>query len=138
MRAETEYITCLLLWSGTFCHALEVIAGFRTTLRQDAAQRYVETHQQIPEAVANVLRDEGLIAWRIWIDGSTVFHMIETRHGLDDFFDRLGVRGPIDAAWDAIIHELVDDRADASATLALVWGMDSDRQWHDVQSDPAS
>ncbi|HEU0206516.1 MAG TPA: L-rhamnose mutarotase [Pseudolysinimonas sp.] len=115
-----------------------MIAGFRTTLRRDAANDYLRTHQRIPESVADVMLEEGLVSWRIWIDGSTVFHMIETRDGLEELFRRLAARGSIDAEWDAVLHELVDDDPDSSAILPLVWGMDRSRQWHLADCDPAS
>lgn len=82
-------------------------------------------HARIPPALADALRTSGLVSWRIWIDGETLFHAIETRHGKDAMVAAMNARGPVDPAWDALIGTLVDDADGSARDLDLVWSLDA-------------
>ena len=66
-----------------------VIEGFRTRLRPGAADDYRRVHASIPEPLAAALEECGLVSWRIWIDGETLFHAIETRDGRETMVERM-------------------------------------------------
>lgn len=98
-----------------------VVEGFRTRLRPSAAAEYRRVHASIPEQLAAALAECGLVSWRIWIDGETLFHAIETRDGRDAMVERMSRRPPVDPAWDALIDTLVDPDPAAAAPLDAVW-----------------
>ncbi|WP_223628985.1 L-rhamnose mutarotase [Microbacterium sp. EST19A] len=103
-----------------------VIEGYRTRLRPGAAAAYVRVHAQIPSPLHTALTDSGMVSWRIWIDGDTLFHVIETRDGRELMIDRMIARGPVDPQWDAVIEGLVDDAPESTSPLALVWDSTTD------------
>ena len=98
-----------------------IAEGYRSRLRAGAATRYRRVHANIPAALHAALTEAGLIRWRIWIDGETLFHLIETRDGRARMVERMRARPTVDPVWDALIAELVDDAPAASAVLPLVW-----------------
>ena len=110
------------------------IAAWRTRLRPGQEEAYSRVHRNIPEAVATALRRSGVISWRIWRDGPTLFHVIETRDGRDAMGERMAALGPIDPEWDARIATMLDDREGSSVMPTLVWGMDESRQFTEFGS----
>ena len=98
-----------------------VVEGRRTRLRPGAGAEYRSVHATIPEPLAAALEACGLVSWRIWIDGETLFHAIETTGGVADMVRQMTERGPVDPAWDARIATLVDDSPASAADLDLVW-----------------
>jgi L-rhamnose mutarotase len=104
------------------------IVGWRTRLLPGAEDDYSRIHRRIPEPVAAALRDAGVVEWRIWRDGTTLFHTIETTHGRDEMGRRMAALGPIDPEWDARIAAMLDPEEGASALIPLVWGMDAESQ----------
>lgn len=102
-----------------------VVEGHRTRLRSGAAPRYRELHSEIPRPLADALIACGLVSWRIWIDGETLFHAIETRDGKHAMVAAMAARDPVDPAWDALIATLVDDAPAATSDLELVWQLDT-------------
>jgi L-rhamnose mutarotase len=102
---------------------MTTIEGYRTRLRSGAADAYRSIHSRIPEPLASALHECGLVSWRIWIDGDTLFHAIETTAGREEMVARMAARGPVDPAWDALIAPLVDDAEDASLPLDEVWAL---------------
>jgi L-rhamnose mutarotase len=105
--------------------------GWRTRLLPGAEEAYTRVHSRLPEAVASALRSAGVVEWRIWRDGETLFHVIETTHGREEMARRMAELGPIDPEWDALISTLVDPSEESSALLPLVWGMDGATQFSD-------
>jgi L-rhamnose mutarotase len=101
------------------------IVGWRTRLLPGFEDDYTRIHSRIPDAVAAALRDAGVVNWRIWRDGLTLFHVIETTDGRDEMCARMAEIGPIDSAWDELIATMVDAAEDSGALLPLVWGMDA-------------
>jgi L-rhamnose mutarotase len=102
--------------------------GYRTRLRPGAADEYVREHARIPDATAEALRASGLLSWRIWLDGNTLFHAIETVGGRAAMSAEMSARDPLDQEWHARISALVDDDPDSRRTLAPVWTMVGDDQ----------
>jgi L-rhamnose mutarotase len=105
-------------------HAGTEIVGWRTRILPGFEAEYTRIHSRIPDAVATALRTAGVVEWRIWRDGCTLFHTIETTQGRDEMGRRMAALGPIDPAWDALIATMLDDSDNAGALLPLVWGMD--------------
>lgn len=97
------------------------VEGFRTRLRPGAAAEYRRVHASIPAPLAEALAACGLISWRIWIDGETLFHSIETRDGRDAMVERMSSLPPVDPAWDALIDTLVDPAPESASALDAVW-----------------
>jgi L-rhamnose mutarotase len=104
---------------------MTLVEGYRTRLRPGAAEEYRRVHARIPDAVASALRECGLISWRIWIDGDTLFHAIETATGREEMVALMAARRPVDPAWDALIATLVDDTEGAALSLEPVWALTS-------------
>jgi L-rhamnose mutarotase len=98
-----------------------VIEGFRTRLRPGAADDYRRVHDSIPEPLAAALEECGLVSWRIWIDGETLFHAIETRDGRETMVERMMRLPPVDTEWDALIDTLVDPAPESASALDSVW-----------------
>lgn len=98
-----------------------VVEGFRTRLRPGAAAEYRRVHASIPEPLAQALVGCGLVSWRIWIDGETLFHAIETRDGRNAMVKRMSLLPPLDPAWDALIDTLVDPEPGSASALDAVW-----------------
>ena len=103
--------------------------GRRTRLLQGREANYRVIHSRIPEAVAIALHDAGVVSWRIWEDGQSLFHAIETREGYPAMIEKIESLGPIDTEWDAVIASLLDTTSGSDVLLPLVWGMDSGTQW---------
>jgi L-rhamnose mutarotase len=105
------------------------IVGRRTRLRPGTEEAYTRVHRRIPEPVAAALRAAGVVRWQIWRDGLTLFHQIETVHGIEEMGRRMSLLGPVDPAWDELIATMVDSAEDSQAQLPLVWGMDEQQQF---------
>ncbi|HEX4443320.1 MAG TPA: L-rhamnose mutarotase [Galbitalea sp.] len=110
------------------------IVAWRTRLRPGHEAKYSHTHRSIPEAVATALRSAGVISWRIWRDGLTLFHVIETRDGRDAMGQRMAALGPIDPEWDELIASMLDHGDGSSMMPTLVWGMDESGQFTEFGS----
>lgn len=98
-----------------------VVEGFRTRLRPGAATEYRRVHATIPVPLAAALASCGLLSWRIWIDGDTLFHAIETRDGRAVMVERMSQLPPVDSTWDALIDALVDPSPESASALDAVW-----------------
>lgn len=107
-----------------------ITVGRRTRIRPGREADYSRIHAQIPDAVHAAIRRAGVVRWHIWIDGSTLFHSIDTTAGYPRFLEEIGALGPIDPAWDDLIADLLDDAPDADRILDLVWAMDESGQHH--------
>jgi L-rhamnose mutarotase len=110
------------------------IIGWRTTLLPGQEDAYVRTHAAVPPPLAAALRQAGVVSWRIWRDGLTLFHVIETTDGRDAMGEAMSELGTIDAEWDALIATMLDAAEESSRLLPLVWGMDATSQFSDRQS----
>ncbi|MFC1433956.1 L-rhamnose mutarotase [Streptacidiphilus sp. N1-3] len=103
--------------------------GRRTRLRPGTEEEYSHVHRRIPDPVAAALRSAGVVQWRIWRDGLSLFHLIETTHGIAEMGRRMSLLGAVDPDWDELIATLVDPAEETQADLPLVWGMDQQRQF---------
>lgn len=104
------------------------VIGYRTRLQPGSAAAYRAVHATIPEPVAAALRASGVVTWRIWLDGETVFHQIETRDGQDAMLARMAHLGTIDPEWDALIATLVNTDPSEQQVLVPVWTLHPDGQ----------
>lgn len=102
--------------------------GRRTRIRPGLESDYVRIHSAIPEPVALALRRSGVVRWHIWIDGTNLFHSIDTVGSYSRFLDEIASLGPVDAAWDAIVVDLLDPEPTADQVLPLVWALDESGQ----------
>lgn len=82
--------------------------GWRTRLLPGAEEDYARIHRRIPEPVAAALRSAGVVQWRIWRDGLTLFHVIETTQGMQEMGRRMSRLGPVDPDWDELIAAMLD------------------------------
>jgi L-rhamnose mutarotase len=103
--------------------------GRRTRLLPGTEERYEQVHNRIPEPVAAALRTAGVVRWRIWRDGLSLFHVIETTDGIEEMGRRMSHIGPVDPAWDELIATMIDPAEESHCALPLVWGMDEQRQF---------
>ncbi|WP_194910962.1 L-rhamnose mutarotase [Catenulispora rubra] len=103
--------------------------AWRTRLLPGMEQEYTRVHRRIPEPVADALRAAGVVRWRIWRDGITLFHAIETTDGMAEMGRRMALRGAVDPEWDELIATMVDAAEGSYGSLPLVWGMDARRQF---------
>lgn len=110
-------------------HSRHETVGRRTRLLPGKEEEYDRVHARIPEPVAAALRTAGVVRWRIWRDGLTLFHVIETTQGIEEMSRRMSRIGPVDPAWDELIATMVAADEGSSAALPLVWGMDEHRQF---------
>lgn len=104
------------------------LIGYRTRLKPGQLERYTTAHARVPEPLAEALRSAGVVEWRIWSDGETLFHTIETAHGREAMGEAMAALGPIDPEWDELIATMVDDAPGSSAVLPLVWHLDAGSQ----------
>lgn len=100
------------------------VTGYRTRVQTGAEEAYRAMHARVPGAVAEKLRAAGVLSWSIWIDGGTLFHIIETRASYAKTIAALDALGPVDPAWDEAVAQLIDPSPDASAKLRRVWTLD--------------
>jgi L-rhamnose mutarotase len=110
-------------------HARHETIGWRTRLLPGTEDEYARVHRRIPEPVAAALRSAGVVQWRIWRDGLTLFHVIETTDGMDEMGRRMSRLGPVDPDWDELIATMVDAAEGTQVALPLIWGMDGQAQF---------
>ena len=67
-----------------------------------SGQATIHTSKQTTDATPALTRC-GIVRWHIWIDGSTLFHSIDTTDGYERFLDEITALGPVDSVWDDII-----------------------------------
>jgi L-rhamnose mutarotase len=108
--------------------------GRRTTLRAGQELTYDEVHAHIPDAVERALRRSGVVRWHIWRDGRLLFHSIETIDGYEAMVRAIGLPGPVDAPWDAIIAALLEPEEVSDVVLPLIWKLDEVGQGNGAES----
>lgn len=99
----------------------ETIA-LHTELRPGRELDYERIHAQIPAELDTALRDAGVRGWRIWRDGTHLFHLVE----VDDYAAMRAALAdhPVNVAWQAQMDELLavpDDYSGQDSGLPLVW-----------------
>jgi L-rhamnose mutarotase len=102
--------------------------AWSTRLVAGREEDYTRLHREIPEKVADALRAAGVVDWRIWRDGSVLFHAVETRDGHERMLRRMAEFGPIDEEWDAEIATMIQSQDEAPRTLPLVWHLSATGQ----------
>ena len=100
------------------------VVALHTVLRAGRERDYDRLHQEIPEAVAEALREHGVHEWRIWRDGRDVFHLVEA----EDFAAmRAALRDlPANLSWQAAVGPLFDvpdDYSGGDPVATALWSL---------------
>ncbi|MFF5986800.1 L-rhamnose mutarotase [Prauserella flavalba] len=98
--------------------------ALHTQLKPGAEPDYEAVHASIPADVAAALAENGVTDWRIWRDGTHLFHLIEVedyramRHALREH--------PANVRWQATVgplHAKADDYSGEDDGLPLLWSL---------------
>lgn len=98
--------------------------ALHTELRSGAELDYESVHETIPAGVAAALAENGVRDWRIWRDGTHLFHLIDVedyhamRHALRDH--------PANVRWQATVgplHAKPDDYSGEDDGIPLLWSL---------------
>lgn len=98
--------------------------ALHTRLKPGAEPGYEAIHRSIPADVAAALTEHGVRDWRIWRDGTHLFHLIDVedyhamRHALRDH--------PANVRWQAVVaplHDQPDDYSGEDDGLPLLWSL---------------
>ncbi len=98
--------------------------ALHTRLRPGCEQEYERVHTVIPVELDAALRAAGVHGWRIWRDGSDLFHVVECadyRAMRDALRDH-----PVNVAWQDRMADLLavaDDYAGTDTGLRQVWAL---------------
>ena len=99
----------------------ETIA-LHTRLKPGAAEEYEVAHANIPAELVAVLRDTGVLNWRIWRSGEDLFHLVDVRdyqamrHALAE--------NPVNVIWQERMSALLaveDDYSGDDRGISKVW-----------------
>ncbi|WP_169582053.1 MULTISPECIES: L-rhamnose mutarotase [Microbacterium] len=112
----------------------------RTTLRTGMEAEYERIHARIPSALADSLRENGVLSWHIWRDGQFLFHHIETSRPYDTVIDDLESSSSPLPEWEFTMSQLLDPARDSDIRLRSVWRLDENGQSNGVSphTDPRS
>jgi len=97
--------------------------ALHTRLKAGKEEEYERVHASIPAKLDELLRANGVHAWRIFRHGRDLFHYVE----VDDYeaFLKAAAGDPVNAAWQRRMGELLEVQHDYTAaqtnTLPLVW-----------------
>ncbi|NKQ51363.1 L-rhamnose mutarotase [Amycolatopsis sp. K13G38] len=98
--------------------------ALHTELKPGAEPDYEAVHETIPADVAAALAEHGVTDWRIWRDGTHLFHLIEVedyramRHALREH--------PANVGWQATVgplHAKADDYSGNDDGIPLLWSL---------------
>ncbi|NIH83629.1 L-rhamnose mutarotase [Amycolatopsis granulosa] len=98
--------------------------ALHTELKPGSELDYETVHRSIPSDVAAALVQSGVRNWRIWRDGTHLFHLVE----VDDYHRmRDALRDhPANVRWQATVgplHAKPDDYSGADDGLPLLWSL---------------
>ncbi|PXY27359.1 L-rhamnose mutarotase [Prauserella muralis] len=98
--------------------------ALHTVLQEGRELDYEAVHETIPSDVAAALAEHGVRDWRIWRDGTHLFHLIDVddypamRHALRDH--------PANIRWQATVapmHAKADDYSGEDEGIPLLWSL---------------
>ncbi|TVT36665.1 L-rhamnose mutarotase [Amycolatopsis rhizosphaerae] len=98
--------------------------ALHTELKPGAELDYEAVHESIPADVAAALTASGVRDWRIWRDGTHLFHLVDVedyaamRHALREH--------PANVRWQATVgplHATPDDYSGTDDGLRFVWSL---------------
>jgi L-rhamnose mutarotase len=98
--------------------------ALHTQLRPESVDEYESVHRSIPADLLAALRAAGVRNWRIWRDGTDLFHLVDVedyarmRHAMRDH--------PANVAWQVRmvpLHQTPDDYSGADQGLRLLWSL---------------
>jgi L-rhamnose mutarotase len=93
-------------------------------LRAGAEAEYERRHATVPSDLVTALRSAGVLDWRIWRNGTHLFHRVD----VDDYHamrDHLRDH-PANVTWQAQVgplHDVPDDYSGADDGVRLSWSL---------------
>jgi L-rhamnose mutarotase len=94
--------------------------ALHTQLQPGRELDYETVHETIPSDVAAALAENGVREWRIWRDGTHLFHLIDVEdypgmlHALEDH--------PANVRWQATVSPM-QQRSEDSGAMPLLWSL---------------
>lgn len=109
--------------------------ALHTTLRPDAIEDYEAAHRRVPDALATALRRAGVQEWRIWRDGTDLFHLVD----VEDYraMRRALAEDPVNQQWQRRLRPfftVADDYSGTDDGLRLLWALGA----QDADGEPAT
>ena len=96
--------------------------ALHTRLRPDSVDEYERLHARVPADLVTALRSAGVRDWRIWRDGTHLFHLVDV---VDYHAMRAFLRDhPANMTWQAQVgplHDVPDDYSGADDGVRLLW-----------------
>jgi len=98
--------------------------ALHTVLKPGCEDEYERVHRHIPDEVADLLREHGVREWRIWRDGTHVFHLVD----VDDYqaMRRALAHHPANLAWQRTVapfFEVADSYAGSDHGIDFLWSL---------------
>jgi L-rhamnose mutarotase len=111
--------------------------ALHTRLRAGAEADYERLHAAIPADLVTALHAAGVRDWRIWRDGTDLFHLVDVEdyHAMRKFLRE----HPANVAWQAEVgplHDVPDDYSGADDGVRLLWSL-IDQCAQQSAADPA-
>lgn len=112
--------------------------ALHTRLRPDRVADYERLHATVPADLAAALRSAGVRDWRIWRDGTDLFHLVDVvdyRTMRDYLRDH-----PANVTWQGQVgplHDVPDDYSGADDGIRLLWSFAEQLAGSHSSSDPA-
>ena len=111
--------------------------ALHTRLRADSVADYERLHASVPADLMTALRSAGVRDWRIWRDGTDLFHLVDVvdYHAMRDYLRD----HPANVTWQGQVgplHEVADDYSGADDGVPLLWSFAG--QLADTDSSPDS
>jgi L-rhamnose mutarotase len=96
--------------------------ALHTRLHADQVAEYERVHAAVPADLMAALRSAGVRDWRIWRDGTDLFHLVDVidYHAMRDYLRE----HPANVAWQARVgplHATPDDYSGGDDGIRLLW-----------------
>ena len=98
--------------------------AFRTQVKPGCEADYDREHAVIPADLDVALRDAGVKSWKIWRDGTDLFHVVvvEDYAHMRSFLEH----HPANIPWQNHINQFLaqaDDYSESSGSIPQVWSL---------------
>jgi L-rhamnose mutarotase len=98
--------------------------ALHTRVRADRIEEYEAAHREVPTALTDAMRQDGVSEWTIWRSGTDLFHLIDC----EDYPALIAHLGalPVNKSWQLRMTDLLEVVHDYSAggaddALPVVW-----------------